>query len=74
MKSHRILSASIIVLTLTLLAICLAVPTAAQDDAPKYTEQQYKRALNQLDSRPFDPALDPDIDMFMGNWRNSMPR
>ena len=28
----------------------------------------------QLDPEPFDPAVDPDIDMFMGNWRNSMPR
>ena len=27
-----------------------------------------------LDPRHFDPAVDPDIDMYMGNWRNSMPR
>jgi mannose-6-phosphate isomerase-like protein (cupin superfamily) len=27
-----------------------------------------------LDPARPDPATDPDIDMFMGNWRNSMPR
>lgn len=27
-----------------------------------------------LDPRAFDPAVDPDIDMFLNNWRNSMPR
>lgn len=30
-------------------------------------------AQNALDSRPLDPAKDPDIDMFMGDWRNSLP-
>ena len=27
-----------------------------------------------LDGKPYDPAVDPDIDMFMGNWKDSMPR
>ena len=27
-----------------------------------------------LDPTVYDPAVDPDIDMFMGNWRQSMPR
>ena len=27
-----------------------------------------------LDSRPYDPAIDPDIDMYMNNWKNSQPR
>ena len=30
-------------------------------------------AQNQLDPRPFDPEKDPDIDMFMGSWQNSIP-
>ena len=30
-------------------------------------------AQNQLDPQPLDPAKDPDIDMFMGDWRNSIP-
>jgi len=27
-----------------------------------------------LDGRPFDPETDPDIDMFMGSWKESMPK
>ena len=27
-----------------------------------------------LDQKMYDPKIDPDIDMYMGNWRNSMPR
>ena len=30
-------------------------------------------AQSQLDSRPLDPEKDPDIDMFMGSWQNSVP-
>jgi len=32
------------------------------------------REFEALDPRKYDPSIDPDIDMFMGNWRNSMPR
>lgn len=28
----------------------------------------------QLEGSMYDPAKEPDIDMFMGNWRDSMPR
>ncbi len=27
-----------------------------------------------LDPKPYQPGIDSDIDMFMNNWRNSMPR
>jgi mannose-6-phosphate isomerase-like protein (cupin superfamily) len=27
-----------------------------------------------LDGKPYDPAVDPNVDMFMGNWKYSMPR
>jgi len=27
-----------------------------------------------LDGKPYDPAVNPDIDMYMGNWKESMPR
>jgi len=30
-------------------------------------------AQNQLDPKPLDPAKDPDIDMFMGSWKESIP-
>ena len=29
---------------------------------------------SQLDPNQFDPAKDPDIDLFIGHWKNSMPR
>ena len=28
---------------------------------------------SQLDPKPYDPGIDPDIDMFMGSWKESMP-
>ena len=28
----------------------------------------------QLDGNPYTPGVDPDIDMFIGNWRESMPK
>ena len=30
-------------------------------------------AANALDGRAYDPAIDPDIDMFIGSWENSVP-
>jgi len=30
-------------------------------------------AQNDLEPRPLDPSIDPDIDMFMGSWQNSIP-
>ena len=29
---------------------------------------------SRLDPKPYDPETEPDIDMYMGNWKNSMPR
>ena len=30
-------------------------------------------AQNQLDPRPLDPEIDPDIDMFLNGWQDSIP-
>ena len=30
--------------------------------------------FRQLDPRQFDPKVDPDVDMFVNHWSNSMPR
>ena len=40
-------------------------PPAFAQAVPDYT---------QLDPRPYNPKVDPDTDLFMGNWRESMPR
>ena len=37
------------------------------------TKEEIFRALNQLEGRPLDPEKDPDIDMYIGNWRDSIP-
>jgi len=31
-------------------------------------------ANSQLDPNPYDPTVDPNIDMFIGHWKDSMPR
>ncbi|MFC1538487.1 cupin domain-containing protein [Candidatus Latescibacterota bacterium] len=59
----------VIVLSITFFSIC----TFAQNTGKTYTEEQYRQALNRLDARPFDPELDPDIDMFINSWTNAMP-
>jgi len=47
---------------LLLLAVSLAPALAA--DPPPYS---------QLELRPYDPAVDPDIDMFISHWEESTP-
>lgn len=47
-------------LRFVLLAVFSALSTAAS-------------AQNALDGRPLDPAVDPDIDLFMGRWQDSRP-
>jgi len=46
----------------------------SQDKEMKYTEQQYRNALNMLDGQRPDPQTDPDIDMFISNWKKSTPK
>jgi len=51
---------------IALFAMCIAVsavPAGAQ--APDYS---------QLDPKPYDPAVDPDPDMFISSWKESLPR
>jgi mannose-6-phosphate isomerase-like protein (cupin superfamily) len=49
-----------------LFAIMLAAPTvSAQAQAPDY---------GMLDGSSYNPKVHPDIDLFIGNWRDSMPR
>ncbi|MFC1552078.1 cupin domain-containing protein [Candidatus Latescibacterota bacterium] len=56
-----------------IMLIIFSTFASAQNAEKVYTEQQYKKALNRLDSRPFDPELDPDIDMYINSWTNAMP-
>ena len=49
---------------LCVLMLCAAAATPAQEAYP----------YRSLDPRQFDPAVDPDIDMYVNHWNNSMPR
>ncbi len=52
------------VLFVCIIMICFAPISSAQDAYP----------YRALDPRQFDPKVDPDIDMYVNHWRNSMPR
>lgn len=46
-------------------AIALFASSIALAQEPNY---------GQLDPKPYDPAVEPDIDLFMSNWKESLPR
>ncbi|MFC1694457.1 hypothetical protein ACFL1R_13255, partial [Candidatus Latescibacterota bacterium] len=65
---------SLVLMLIISIAIITGAPdVCGQESEKKYTEEQYQRAMNQLDHRPLDPVIDPDIDMFLNNWKNSIP-
>ena len=35
---------------------------------------QEPEPYSQLDPKPYDPQTDPNIDMFISSWKESMPR
>jgi len=58
---------------LTVLAISLAVTSANAQQRNAASEQSTARE-DALDPTPVDPATDVDVDMFIGDYRNSQPR
>lgn len=52
----------------------LSTAGLCQEKEKKYTEQQYRDALNQLDGKAFDNKTEPDIDMFISHWKQSAPQ
>ena len=71
----RNISMICLVILFAVSAVMLIAPpdVMGQEGEKKYTEEEYQRALNQLDHRPLDPERDPDIDMFINSWQNSIP-
>ena len=51
---------------------CLAATTLAQQ-VPANRSGKHERE-DQLDPSPVNPAVDPDINKFLGDWRSSKPR
>lgn len=52
------------VFPILVLSLAFSLPVNAAEPGP----------WSQLDPNQFDPAKDPDIDLFIGHWKNSMPR
>ena len=50
-----------------------ASTTISAEEPEKISGTQVFSSRNELDHRPLDPALDPDIDMFISSWKNSIP-
>jgi mannose-6-phosphate isomerase-like protein (cupin superfamily) len=60
-------------ITFSLLAICFAASVGYAQRAPR-TAQPGTVREDALDPTPVDPALDPNVGMFINDWRNSKPR
>jgi mannose-6-phosphate isomerase-like protein (cupin superfamily) len=57
----------------SLLALCFAATTFAQQRAQKPARPSTARE-DALDPSPVNAAVDPVVDMFINDWRNSAPR
>ncbi len=55
----------------TLTAVATSDVHAQQ--SKKVSGTEVFESLNQLDHRPLDPKIDPDINMFLGSWQESIP-
>ncbi len=50
-----------------LAALCLLIP-------PPASAQSQKADYSMLDGNPYNPKTDPDIDLFIGHWKDNAPR
>ncbi len=61
------------ILILPMMAICLVATTGHAQQAPGGGQPQATAREDALDPTPVSPA-DPNVDMFVNDWRNSRPR
>ena len=61
-------------LAFSLMAICLAASSAQAQPAGRGGQQPSTAREDALDPTPVNPAVDPNIDMFLNDWRNAKPR
>jgi mannose-6-phosphate isomerase-like protein (cupin superfamily) len=59
---------------LSLIAICFAATSGYAQRAPRGGQPQAAAREDGLDPTPINPAVDPNIDMFINDWRNAKPR
>ena len=57
------------IVTLSLLAFCASVTLGYAQQAQPRTARE-----DALDPSPIDPGVDPNIDMFVNDWKNAAPR
>ncbi len=62
------------ILVLTTIAVCFAATISLAQQAPRGGQPQPSGREDALDPTPVDPAVDPNVDMFIGDWRNARPR
>ncbi|MBY0496637.1 MAG: cupin domain-containing protein [Cyanobacteria bacterium] len=58
-----------LIVTLSLVACCAAATLANTQQAQPRTARE-----DALDPSPIDPSVDPNIDMFVNDWKNATPR
>src|SRR5690348_13347312 len=58
---------------LSLIAICMAAGPVSAQPVPRSAQPAAARE-DALDLAPIDPAVDPDIDLYINNWKNSQSR
>ena len=61
-------------IALSLVAVGFAAPFGYAQRAPRADQAQAADRQDALDPTPMNPAVDPEIDMFVNDWRNSQPR
>jgi mannose-6-phosphate isomerase-like protein (cupin superfamily) len=60
--------------TFSLVAICFAAPLGYAQQAPRANQPPSAAREDGLDPTPINPAVDPNFDLFINDWRNSQPR
>ncbi len=61
-------------IALSILAICFVATTDYAQPAPRGGQQQPTFREDALDPSPVNPSVDPNVDMFVNDYRNSKPR
>src|SRR5262245_40336920 len=61
-------------ISFSLFAICLAATFSYSQTAPRADQRPAVAREDALDPTPINPAVDPNVDLFINDWRNSQPR
>src|SRR5215471_3493408 len=61
-------------ISFSLIAICFAATLCYAQRAPRADQRPAASREDALDPAPINPAVDPNVDLFINDWRNSQPR